>query len=296
MKKYLAGAFLLAAIVVSIPHFAFAYPFGGMIGQIIFCYNNAIYAAVGPPRGGPFIWTPSTRTYQFGPPARTGQWLLGLAAPPYYCLVSVQPVIVWSGVLMTMQGSSGGAAPGLPGGGLGNSSGGTGGTSGTTNTGIGHLIVSEVYPRADASHGGATIHQWIEIYNPTSASVNISRWTIRATSTSQTIPDNTSLGAGQYLVFAGTTQVRSIWNIASTTQVVAFPGAFSGFVQTGDHIYLQDTAGNRVDSVSYGNDTGAFSPAVPAVATGHALVRRSMTSDSNTLNDWTDTSAPSPGR
>jgi len=104
MKKLLVAA--LAAGTFAFPLVALAFPFGGMIGQIVFCYNNAIYAQVGPPNGGPFIWTPSTKTYQFGPPTHSGQWLLGLAAPPYYCLVSIQPIIVWSGILMTMEGSS----------------------------------------------------------------------------------------------------------------------------------------------------------------------------------------------
>ena len=97
---------VVVLFVCALPLRAHAFPFGGAIGQIIFCYNNAIYANVGPPRGGPFIWTPSTRTYKFGPPMRSGQWLLGLAAPPYYCIVSKQPIIVWSGILMTMEGSS----------------------------------------------------------------------------------------------------------------------------------------------------------------------------------------------
>jgi hypothetical protein len=104
MKKLFAA--LVAVITLSFPFMAFAFPFGGAIGQIVFCYNNAIFASVGPPRGGPMIWTPSTKTYQFGPPSHSGQWLLGLAAPPYYCLVSIQPIIVWSGILMTMEGSS----------------------------------------------------------------------------------------------------------------------------------------------------------------------------------------------
>lgn len=86
--------------------YAYAFPFGGSIGQIIFCYNDAIWSNVGPPRGGQFIWTPSTKTYQFGPPRHSGQWLLGLAAPPYYCVVSIDPVIVWPGILITMMGSS----------------------------------------------------------------------------------------------------------------------------------------------------------------------------------------------
>lgn len=97
---------LITAILLLIPFAAHAFPFGGPIGTIRPCYNNAIYAAVGPPRGGPYIWTPATRTYQFGPPRRTGQYLLGLASAPYYCVVSIFPVIVWPGIHIDMMGSS----------------------------------------------------------------------------------------------------------------------------------------------------------------------------------------------
>ena len=104
MKRLIATA--IATCAFALPLVAYAFPFGGAIGQIIFCYNDAIYTVVGPPVGGTYIWTPSTRTYQFGPPMHSGQWLLGLAAPPYYCLVSIQPIIVYSGILITMMGSS----------------------------------------------------------------------------------------------------------------------------------------------------------------------------------------------
>jgi len=98
----------LAAAVISFlfPLAAYAFPFGGQIGQIVFCYNNAIWARVGPPVGGDYIWTPGTQTYRFGPPSHSGQWLLGLAGAPYYCLVSIVPIIVYPGINITMMGSS----------------------------------------------------------------------------------------------------------------------------------------------------------------------------------------------
>ena len=102
---------ILIAIALVIPMVTSAFPYGGQISQIIFCYNNAIFARTGAPRGGDFIWTPSTRTYQFGPPSHVGQWHLGLAGPPYYCVVSIEPVIVWPGILITMMGSSGPSSP-----------------------------------------------------------------------------------------------------------------------------------------------------------------------------------------
>lgn len=97
---------LLVFGALLLPSISLAFPYGGRISQIVFCYNSAIFARTGPPRGGDYIWTPSTKTYQFGPPTHAGQWHLGLAAPPYYCVVSIEPVIVWPGILITMMGSS----------------------------------------------------------------------------------------------------------------------------------------------------------------------------------------------
>ena len=95
-----------AAMFLITPIIAMAFPFGGQAGTVRPCYNQAIYASLGPPRGGPYIWTPSTKTYYFGPPTHAGQWLLGLAGVPYYCIISIQPVIVWPGTYITMMGSS----------------------------------------------------------------------------------------------------------------------------------------------------------------------------------------------
>ena len=96
----------VALILLLTPLAALAFPFGGRIGIVKPCYNSAIYANLGPPRGGPYIWSTGTKTYQFGPPSHGGQWLLGLASAPYYCIISIQPIIVWPGTYITMMGSS----------------------------------------------------------------------------------------------------------------------------------------------------------------------------------------------
>jgi len=95
-----------ASVAMLLPHTVEAFPFGGQASIVRPCFNQAIYAALGPPRGGPFIWTPTTRTYQFGPPSHAGQWLLGLAGAPYFCIVRIQPLTVWPGTHIIMMGSS----------------------------------------------------------------------------------------------------------------------------------------------------------------------------------------------
>lgn len=97
---------LVSVLLLSAPSAVFAFPFGGQITMVRPCYNNAIQVYLSPPRGGSFIWTPATRTYQFGPPRHTGQWLLGLASAPYYCVWSISPLKVDAGVNIDMMGSS----------------------------------------------------------------------------------------------------------------------------------------------------------------------------------------------
>lgn len=105
MTGRIAG--LSAAAVLLFPLAALAFPFGGQASLVVPCYNNgAIFSRVGAPRGGDFIWTPTTQTYRFGPPTHSGQWLLGLAGAPYFCVVSIVPVIVWPGIYITMLGTS----------------------------------------------------------------------------------------------------------------------------------------------------------------------------------------------
>ncbi len=108
-----AVAIATTLIVLATPLSALAFPFGGQISTVVPCYNQAIFARIGPPRGGDYVWTPATKLYQFGPPSFVGQWLLGLASAPYYCIVSIEPVIVWPGTAIDMMGSSGSAAPSI---------------------------------------------------------------------------------------------------------------------------------------------------------------------------------------
>ena len=92
--------------IFSSPLFAFAFHFGGQASIVRPCFNEVIYAYIGPPVAGPYIWAPSTKTYLFGPPRHAGQWLLGLASINYYCLVERRPLIPLPGSLITMLGTS----------------------------------------------------------------------------------------------------------------------------------------------------------------------------------------------
>ena len=80
-------------------------PFGGQITQVIRCNDGSLWMAIKPAGQSPTpqIWTPSTKTYMYGPPMRPGQWVLGLDASPGVCYVGKFAIY---GTTMLMVGDS----------------------------------------------------------------------------------------------------------------------------------------------------------------------------------------------
>ncbi len=100
-------AIIFVATAWVFPRTTEAFPFGGQASIVLPClYNSTIYAELGPPIGGNYVWTTATQTYQFGPPRHGGQWVLGLAGVPYYCIYSISPLITYPAIAITMMGSS----------------------------------------------------------------------------------------------------------------------------------------------------------------------------------------------
>ncbi len=114
LRKYKSSTSIFVLITIFVTSITLFYApkaeagiFGGAAGSVIPCFNAVIWTSVSAPRGGQYIWAPGvTRTYEYGPPAHSGQWLLGLYGAPYFCIVSPLPLIIFPGLLMTMLGSS----------------------------------------------------------------------------------------------------------------------------------------------------------------------------------------------
>jgi hypothetical protein len=305
----------LAVTVVTIPSLVLAAPFGGRASIVVPCYNSAIYANLGPPIGGPYIWTPATRTYQFGAPKYAGQWLLGLYGAPYYCLVSRSPVITWAGRSIYMMGSSGGGSNnGRAGGsiytqGPGTASDPTAGNNKYDNTYAANnggnataantkIRINEVFFAVDSAHGSAPANQFVELYNDDNNTIDLSSWTLYNSSGTNLIPTGTFIPPGAYAVIIAASSTQGYWNIPTGVKVITVGATIGGGLSApGDHVVLrQGTSGAIIDSVSWGTDTQALNPAVQVVTTGHSIVRKSPGSDSDTAADWMDLAIPTPGK
>jgi hypothetical protein len=299
-----APAAVLALLLLSLPSAALAFPFGGQASTVVPCYNRAIFARLGPPRGGDYIWTPATKTYQFGAPSFAGQWLLGLASAPYYCVVSIEPVIVWPGTAIDMMGSSGGGsysnllstAPGTtaapPSGPPPTTSPPI--TSTPNPTTIGHVVISEVFYNVDSPHG-STANQWVELYNGSAAAVDVSGWNIQSASAQTALPATAALPSGAFLIVVSSSGTLSHWSIPSGTLTSTVASVIGGFSTSADHLVLKNAAGASVDAVSWGGDRSVFNPPVAASLSGYSLARKTLSQDTDTVSDWAASSIPTPG-
>lgn len=288
------------------PHFANAFPFGGRITLYHVCYNETLFARLSPPVPGDYVWTTATRTYQFGPPRAAGQWLLGLTGIPFDCLWSVSPIFPVPAIAIMMMGSSQATFSGISSGGYTSdptlspkmpSLSGSGTGTGSTGSGSasGKLVISEIYYDVASGRGTDPTHEWIELYNGTQASVDISGWKIQTAHSSSTIPAGTSIPQRSFAVISPATNLKSYWTIPSDVRIVTLNGPIgNGLARGGDAVILKNTSGTAIDGVSWGTSTAAFSPAVPTVPSGRSLYRKSIFSDTDTAQDWGD-AQPSPG-
>lgn len=166
-----------------------------------------------------------------------------------------------------------------------------------------HLVINEILYDTSSSQnisgqGGSNRGEWIEIYNPTSSSVNVNSWVIEDNTSSETLP-NITIPSGGFLILTGATaaEFQAIWSAPVATQFAQASGGTigNGFANDGDLARLKDSLSNIIDQISWGNDTSVLNPSPPDVATGHSLERNPAGIDTDTFSDFVDRLTPAPG-
>lgn len=134
----------------------------------------------------------------------------------------------------------------------------------------GDIVTNEIlYLRAE--DGGP---EFIELYNTTGKNFDLSGWLIGDAGGSATLPEGTRLLANRYLVLTDNPGFAN-----SLTDAQHIPG-FPSLNDAGDSIYLQDSEGNTLDSLSYSSDWGGNTR-------GISLERRDPLAASNDPANWT---------
>ena len=161
-----------------------------------------------------------------------------------------------------------------------------------------HLVINEVMfdpPNTNAC-GSENDAEWVEIYNPTGSPVNLDTWSVGDGNFTDNLP-NVSLPAGGFAVVSDCTQASftSIWALPEGTIYIELSSAIgNGLNNGGEHMRLFNSV-TLVDDMSYGSNTNAFSPSVPAPVADHSVERDPDGVDTDTVADFVDRTTPTPG-
>jgi uncharacterized repeat protein (TIGR01451 family) len=157
------------------------------------------------------------------------------------------------------------------------------------------VVINEVEydPRGDDN-----ACEWIELYNRTSAPIDVSGWTLQDNNSSDPLPDLV-LPAGGFIVVAATASFYD--NYPDFQGALAILGADlgNGLNNSGDRLYLKDGTGQVIDALSYDEDSTVLSCAgfaCAGVAEGHSLERDPQGQDTDSAADFVDRDPPTPGR
>ncbi len=115
---------------------------------------------------------------------------------------------------------------------------------------VGDLIINEIMAGPNTSSC-----EWIELYNPTGSSINLSNWMMFETGGSVNITDTCSaiIKPGNYVVIAADTTLYNIYGYLrnpDSTQKVYFAGSL-GLNNDGDMVKITDIFRSKIDSVYY---------------------------------------------
>ena len=186
-------------------------------------------------------------------------------------------------------------------------------TSTPTPSGAQNLLISEVFydtPGTDSDE------EWIEIYNPTASSVDLSNYKIGdeeasgGTEGMYRFPAGASIAAGQKITVAlKATGFFALYGFNPTYEVIdtspsvpnmsvysAWSSGTISLANTGDEMLLLNGSDAAVDVVTF--EAGSYSGVTPhsGVAVGHSIERSPANQDTNNCNtDFVDRPTPTPG-
>ncbi len=160
---------------------------------------------------------------------------------------------------------------------------------------VDHLVITEVM-YDPPQPGTDSTYEWIEIFNPTSAPVDLGGWHLRDNDSEDTLQKSFSLGPGEYLVIAASAAGFGTNYPGFPGNLITLEGAIgSGLANTSDRVILSDAAGAAVDAMSYGEDNAGFAPPCPDVPQGESLARVPSDRDTDTAAEWVVQITPNPG-
>ncbi len=161
-----------------------------------------------------------------------------------------------------------------------------------------HLVINEVYYAVDPGRGSDTNNEWVELYNPTAAAVDVYGWQLCDDAGCDSITSPATIPAYGFAVVANSSSTWALqWpEIASTSAITIAVGTklgSNGLSDVGDRVELRDASDLLIDAMSYGDDNTYLS--LPGDRQGDSLARIVKGYDTDTARDFIINASPNPG-
>lgn len=159
---------------------------------------------------------------------------------------------------------------------------------------VDHIVMNEI------SSDGAAKKEWVELFNPTCNSIDVSGWRIAdkiANNNGQddTFPTVSSIPPNGFaVVVTNNTEVIGI-PVSAITITLTSANIGSGLNDGGDEVYIKNGSNTVIDKMSYGDETAVFPSPPPAPTASQSLARSPNGVDTDTAADWAIDSTPSIG-
>ncbi len=150
---------------------------------------------------------------------------------------------------------------------------------------VDHAVFSEVYYD---TVGVDTDEEYIEIYNPTAAALNLTGWKLKDNSGEWIFPAGTTLAPGTALVVARNS--AGFYNLFKRYPDLS--GLTLSLSNTGDYLHLLDSTGAEIDRVAWENAKLNWDI---LANTGLVVERVPASRDTNSRLDWLSNQTPGPG-
>jgi hypothetical protein len=147
-----------------------------------------------------------------------------------------------------------------------------------------HIVFSEVFYDPP---GKESDEEWIELYNPTSNSIDLSGLKIQDNTKNYTIPDGTTILPGEFLVIAR--NETGFMNLFGFSPDVT--GLTLNLNNDGDILTLRNGT-VEIDMVSWGDYIPGWNL---VVSENESIKREPPEQDTDTPSDWMSNAEPSPG-
>ena len=165
-----------------------------------------------------------------------------------------------------------------------------------------HLVINKVYYDVDANHGTEEENEWVELYNPTNETINISGWEICDDEICVVLSsEDLNISPKSFALVSRSAATWNYWHIPSETIkiVLANPSLFY-LNNLGDMLSLKNSAGVIIDQmnwgipdeswVNYNNDL--WNPGCSITPEGYMLGRFPNGYDTNQPSDFKEFALP----